>query len=145
MKGSVFLLTKKNLQTTVLEKSLSEEFVVFTLSPSLAKSSINRLAGHIVLIDVGTLGKDEVTLTLNMVSSSGEPITMALINAERSLDLQVVYDNPSIKGVFFFDDELDTLTRGVRRMLEGEYWLSRKVMMSAARATSQLHRKPGKQ
>ena len=128
MTGSVFLLTKKNLQTTVLEKSLSEEFVVFTLSPTLAKSSISRLAGHIVLIDIGTLGKEEIKLTLKMVSSCDESITLALINAERSLDIQVVYDNPSIKGVFFFDDELDTLTRGVRRMLEGEYWLSRKVM-----------------
>ncbi|MCL6268548.1 LuxR C-terminal-related transcriptional regulator [Sansalvadorimonas sp. 2012CJ34-2] len=128
MVSSVYLLTKKNLQASVLEKSLSHEFVAFTLPPSLIESNLGALSGHIVLVDKASLGCDEFTRILQHISESVEDVTVALINTKKDQDMQIISDCKVIKGVFYEDDSFETLVKGIYRMMDGEYWLSRKIM-----------------
>jgi len=54
--------------------------------------------------------------------------SIAVINADERLPLELVVACPGVKGVFFTDSSEDTLVKGIEAIFRGEYWLPRRVL-----------------
>jgi len=54
--------------------------------------------------------------------------SIALINTDERLPLELVVACPGVKGVFFTESSEDTLVKGIEAIFRGEYWLPRRVL-----------------
>lgn len=71
---------------------------------------------------------------------------IALLNVKREQNLLKEVNNYAIRGVFYTCDSFELIEKGIRKMLEGEYWLSRdlliKSLKSVREAENQLKELP---
>ncbi len=128
MMSAVYLITRKNLLASVLEKSLREHFSIQVLSPKSVARNPEQLSNHIVLLDIGALPGQEFYHAMELISEQAPDATVAIINVDRGHNQQLIYRYVNIKGIFFTDDTLETLVKGIRELKGGVYWLSRKQM-----------------
>ncbi len=62
------------------------------------------------------------------IHSSEETYPSALLNAEQDSEHENLLDWPSISGIFYVDTEQHQLIRGLQCLLEGEFWVPRKLL-----------------
>lgn len=55
---------------------------------------------------------------------------LALINLEDETTMENISTWPSIFGVFNKSDELDTVCKGIEKIIEGEFWMPRQTLSS---------------
>lgn len=63
------------------------------------------------------------TATLNI-----EGVYVALYNVKRNIDIQKLIQNKAIRGVFYQNDPAEVFLKGIRAILKGELWLTRKIL-----------------
>jgi LuxR family transcriptional regulator of csgAB operon len=80
-------------------------------------------ATSLALIDAA-----EFAARMQALRASGLFQSIALINADERLPLELVVACPGVKGVFFTESSEDTLVKGIEAIFRGEYWLPRRVL-----------------
>ena len=54
--------------------------------------------------------------------------SIAVINADEQLPLDLIVGCPGVRGVFFTQTSEDTLVKGIEAIFRGEYWLPRRLL-----------------
>ena len=65
---------------------------------------------------------------------------IALFNVTRNAGSEGISVRLGVRGVFYEHDSLDQFLKGVKAILEGEWWLSRKVLMSCIMEAEEKNR-----
>jgi len=75
-----------------------------------------------------------------------ESPSIALINVNRDENLLEEIKNHPIQGIFYTSDHFELIERGVKKMLAGDYWLSRELLSKSLKSVreteNKLHKLP---
>lgn len=91
-----------------------------------------------VLIDVSCFALDSVLEQVSAVNlpQNAYPALLNVDRREQSVADSVAY---GVRGIFFEDDPIEKVTRGVRALLDGAVWISRETLFHAARHPGHQH------
>lgn len=81
-----------------------------------------------MLVDCFQSSNDTLSQVLRILSASGDSPTTALLNAEHNEDHEALLDWPCISGIFYIDTEEEQLSRGIDQLLDGDYWVPRRLL-----------------
>jgi len=91
-------------------------------------------ATSLALIDAAEFAR------MQALRASGLFQSIALINADEQLPLELVVACPGVKGVFFTESSEDTLVKGIEAIFRGEYWLPRRLLCAHLERTRTVQR-----
>ncbi|MDR9828895.1 LuxR C-terminal-related transcriptional regulator [Vibrio sp. FNV 38] len=81
----------------------------------------------IVILDVPSLSEEDVKIYNQLRSSNGVPLYEVLINCPEDISFNTTFRWRDLVGVFYLQDDLRVLLKGMTKILEGEMWLSRQL------------------
>lgn len=82
----------------------------------------------LVLLDCFLATVDDLNSILRELSVLSRNFTTALLNAEHNPDHENLLDWPCIYGLFYVDTSEDQLLRGLGQLLDGDYWVPRRLL-----------------
>jgi LuxR family transcriptional regulator of csgAB operon len=88
----------------------------------------DELNGLLPATSLALIDAAEFAARMQARCASGLFQSIALINADEQLPLELVVACPGVKGVFFTESSEDTLVKGIEAIFRGEYWLPRRVL-----------------
>jgi LuxR family transcriptional regulator of csgAB operon len=92
-------------------------------------------ATALMLIDAA-----EFAARAQALCASGLYQSIAVMNADEQLPLELVVACPGVKGVFFTESSEDTLVKGIEAIFRGEYWLPRRVLCAHLERTRTMQK-----
>jgi DNA-binding NarL/FixJ family response regulator len=99
-------------------------------------------ANALALLDVEHVAAKDLFTHLQALAANASCRTVALINVKEDVTLSQVAAWPAVKGIFFLEASHENLLKGVRGMLNGEYWLSRKLLSAPLEEIRRRQRSP---
>lgn len=132
---AIYIVGPRRLQNEALASCLEREtgdpcFVHEVLSSvPLDDSSDNGLQA-LVLLDCQ--GKDEKNVLAELrpyLSRKQAKNHIALFNVSRDSGIEKRCISEGVRGFFYAEDQLEILVKGVQAVLDGDWWLSREVMI----------------
>ncbi len=115
-----------NLQTGLLAKLIGEELDL-TCSVFRDFASIPEDVA-LLLIDCHGQEIDSLVETAKEVHNHPSSASAALLNAEYESEHENLLDWPCISGLFYSDSEQEQLIRGLKCLLDGDYWVPRRLL-----------------
>jgi DNA-binding NarL/FixJ family response regulator len=152
--NAVFIIGPNALQNELLASLLEKEIPIKCLAMNSASETTThhqgdggRPEGHILLYDC--MGKDveacmeECAFSREM--SQGAQI-LCFFNLKKGTEVKKSFLGRGVRGFFFLGEPFQHLVKGVRAVLKGELWVSRKIMSELINETNQVTRRalPGK-
>ncbi|KEQ19134.1 response regulator transcription factor [Endozoicomonas numazuensis] len=128
MKSVVYLITENSFQITLLENSLQKHFDFITISPEEIIST--RIISHrsLFLMDMSILSKNCINDVITSLINNTPNPRIALFNTERDQCIQFLFEQYDIRGLFYKDDSLSHLIKGIQFIHNGDYWIPRKTL-----------------
>lgn len=115
-----------NLQTGLLAKLIGDELklscVVFRDFDSIPSDVA------LLLIDCHGQEIESLVKTAKEVHNHPSKASAALLNAEYESEHENLLDWPCISGLFYSDSEQEQLIRGLKCLLDGDYWVPRRLL-----------------
>ena len=125
------LITENNAQASRFQRHLSEELGL----PILLVGELNDLPDvaegapkTLLLIDLDYLKSAQQADWSKAICSRFGEASAVLLNAPTSTDRELLLMWPHTSGLFFRQDNLDRLVIGIRKVLQGEYWIPRHLL-----------------
>ncbi|MEZ6931826.1 LuxR C-terminal-related transcriptional regulator [Aeromonas sp. S16(2024)] len=125
------LITENNAQASSFQRHLSEQLGLSILLvgeiealPEPAETSVQTL----LLIDLDYLKSAQQADWSKAICSRFGEASAVLLNAPTSTDKELLLMWPHTSGLFFRQDNLDRLVIGIRKVLQGEYWIPRHLL-----------------
>ncbi|WP_219596975.1 LuxR C-terminal-related transcriptional regulator [Aeromonas caviae] len=125
------LITENNAQASRFQRHLSEELGL----PILLVGELNDLPDvaegapkTLLLIDLDYLKSTQQELWSNAICQRFGEASAVLLNAPTSTNKELLLMWPHTSGLFFRQDTLDRLVFGIRKVLQGEYWIPRHLL-----------------
>ncbi|PSU44572.1 helix-turn-helix transcriptional regulator [Photobacterium frigidiphilum] len=109
-----------------LEKSLDISIECTTFD-KLKKSELVKFNEVTIIIDHTKITDDSYDQYIDFVCTHSLITQEVFINSKDNIDIEELAKWPNIVGIFFETDELSTVVKGMRTIIDGELWLSRKV------------------
>jgi len=115
-----------SLQTGLLARLIGEEL---NLECAVCQD-ISLISDDISLLLIDCHGQSLETLvqTAKDIHNHSSGASAALLNAEYESEHENLLDWPCISGLFYVDSEQDQLIRGLKCLLEGDYWVPRRLL-----------------
>ena len=114
------------LQVGLVAKLISEEMsmdcTIYNDVENVPKDS------KLVLIDCSNQDHDQLTEVAKGVQRIGSEKVAGLLNAEYESEHENLLDWPCIMGLFYVDTDQDQLVSGLTRLLDGDYWVPRRLL-----------------
>ncbi|PWI32713.1 helix-turn-helix transcriptional regulator [Vibrio albus] len=131
-KRVITLITEDSLQASLLKESLEKHLnVIIKLTPlTVMKNEESETAGavsDIVIIDMSVYSSQMHETYADHRSLYFPDAEEVLINCKTDVCYQDLAQWGHLIGVFYVSDDLDLLTRGIDKIMQGEMWLSRKL------------------
>jgi len=133
--NAVYIVGPRRLQNEAIASCLERE----TPDQCFVLSDVNSipLVGHkdqgrkrLVLLDCQGKGQKNVLGELRPYLNQKRPENhVALFNVSRDSGIEKRCVSEGIRGFFYEEDQLENLLKGVRAILDGDWWLSREVMI----------------
>jgi len=124
-------LAENNLQSTLLKESIEKEVQLKVRLMSLDKLldlgfPLDELLPQLIIIDLSSCKelRIEKQLSAHPLLSS---CRVVLINCQSELQCRDAIKWKNLVGVFYVEDSLASLVHGMRKVCQGELWLSRKL------------------
>lgn len=134
-KYTCYFVSKASLQSSllkqILEKSLDIAIskVSFTeLLETLSKQTDKHL--NFIIIDLNHFQDDYLCKYLMIVDENKLNTREILINSETSIMVDDVMRLPNVIGLFYESDSMDLMSKGMQKIFNGEFWLSRDLATS---------------
>jgi len=125
------LITENNAQATSFQRHLSEQLGLSILLvgelDALPEPSETG-AQTLLLIDLDYLKSAQQADWSKAICSRFGEASAVLLNAPTSTDRELLLMWPHTSGLFFRQDNLDRLVIGIRKVLQGEYWIPRHLL-----------------
>ena len=132
---SVIIVGAGSLQNKLLA-NLIEQRTGYACRTKLA----DQLSGFLPATSLALIDAAEFAARMQTLCASGLFQSIALINADEQLPLELVVACPGVKGVFFTHSSEDTLVKGIEAIFRGEYWLPRRVLCAHLERTRTVQR-----
>lgn len=124
---NLLLLSRPNLQSSTLahylETKLSHPLTTIDTINSIEFSDSD---SYIVLVDL-SVSHDLIDLS-HRLKKHRKNIRTVLINTAENIPLEELVIWPNLFGMFKHSDDINTVCKGLATILNGENWLSRKVL-----------------
>lgn len=102
--------------------------------------------GCIYLLDCLKLNFDGIEKQLQFgISAVPENILIALYNVDAGINLVSIVKRYKIRGIFFHEDSQSVFIRGMKLIINGELWLSRKLLSKCILTPDKATKKPSLQ
>ena len=127
------------LESKVGKKCVTKDFINDASDLDDEETKTHKL----VLLDC--FAKDPEKLFLEVESyclNTPEPSLVAVFNLIRGLKIEKELVTRGIRGIFYANDHLESLDRGVRALLSGEIWISREILYKFIPETEKPKRLP---
>jgi LuxR family transcriptional regulator, positive regulator of biofilm formation len=95
----------------------------------------DQLNGSLPATSLALIDAAEFAARMQALCASGLFQSIAVINADEQLPLELVVACPGVKGVFFTESSEDALVKGIEAIFRGEYWLPRRVLCAQLERT----------
>nr|WP_299018559.1 LuxR C-terminal-related transcriptional regulator [uncultured Photobacterium sp.] len=79
------------------------------------------------IIDYSQIDEKSLALYVNFIVENNFDAYEVMINSPKSISAGMVSRWPNIIGLFFAGDGLDVVAKGMKKVIEGELWLSRQL------------------
>ncbi|GAL17003.1 transcriptional regulator CsgD for 2nd curli operon [Vibrio maritimus] len=127
------LLAGNSLQSSLLKDSIEQKvpLKIRLVSPEKLYQSREAAFSHdtdYVIIDYSTIGKSEVSRYMEVIEGIDHYTKEILLNAPANIGHAEMLKWQNLVGVFYDSDTIDTLVNGFGRILDGELWMSRKLV-----------------
>ncbi len=115
-----------SLQTGLLAKLIGEELDI----ECSVYSDFQQIPADVALLLLDCNGQDNEVLisTAKEIHNHQSGASAALLNAEYESEHENLLDWPCISGLFYIDSEQEQLIRGLKCLLEGDYWVPRRLL-----------------
>lgn len=118
-----------------LQSSLFRDFLEKSLDIPIQMTTIEGLPGLtlpekssvLVIIDNTHINEDSLDLYIKFLIEKSISGSEVLINSPNNVAANLIAKWPNMVGVFFAGDEMSVVAKGMKKVLEGELWLSRKL------------------
>ncbi|MGF1731693.1 LuxR C-terminal-related transcriptional regulator [Photobacterium kasasachensis] len=118
-----------------LQSSLFRDFLEKSLDIPIQMTTIEGLSGLtlpekssvLVIIDNTHINEDSLDLYIKFLIEKSISGSEVLINSPNNVAANLIAKWPNMVGVFFAGDEMSVVAKGMKKVLEGELWLSRKL------------------
>lgn len=123
------LITEHNAQAVSFQRHLSEQLGL----PILLVGELDALPEPtdrqlLLLIDLDYLKSTQQADWSKAICSRFGEASAVLLNAPTSTDRELLLMWPHTSGLFFRQDNLERLVIGIRKVLQGEYWIPRHLL-----------------
>ncbi|MDN3612401.1 LuxR C-terminal-related transcriptional regulator [Vibrio ostreicida] len=127
----VILLSDVSMQASLLQRALGQgierNVIVVGLEQLVEEQSILCTLGDIILFDYHYL-TDEKFEYYNLARlTDGGSMKEIVINCPKDVPSTQLFKWRNLVGVFYVDDEIELLLKGMEKIIQDEMWLSRKV------------------
>ena len=131
----IYIVGSRRLQNEALASCLQQEtgdrcFVLETLGSVRLDQASDNDRQALVLLDCQ--GKDEKNILAELrpyLRQKQSEKRIALFNVSRNSGIEKRCIVEGVRGFFYADDHLEILVKGVRAVLDDDWWLSREVMI----------------
>lgn len=114
---SSFVERKTGFISNVVEiESIAIEKIRLELNPQL------------LLLDCNDINPRSITTVINSLNSTYPNAKIALFNAKKNGVEEDTASSPIVKGIFYHDTNESKLTDGIKSIMNGELWLSRRLI-----------------
>ncbi|MBR7630102.1 MULTISPECIES: LuxR C-terminal-related transcriptional regulator [Aeromonas] len=127
----IVLVTENNVQAVSFQSYLTEQLAL----PILLVSILETLPLQdeleprpLFLVDLDYLKSSQQSGWPREIASRFGEANTVLLNAPTSTDRELLLMWPHTSGLFFRQDPLDRLVLGIRKVLQGEYWIPRHLL-----------------
>ena len=118
-----------------LQSSLFRDFLEKSLDIPIQMTTIEGLSGLtlpekssvLVIIDNTHINEDSLDLYIKFLIEKSMSGSEVVINSPNNVAANLIAKWPNMVGVFFAGDEMSVVAKGMKKVLEGELWLSRKL------------------
>lgn len=126
IEGITLFSLVNNLQTSLLANLISDQ----TQLPCVVAIEYTPSISHTTLAVVDCQGRnlEELQELVNHIQNHTSELRTVLLNAVQKSEHEELLDWPCIVGVFFDDTDQEQLTRGLQCLLNGEYWVPRRLL-----------------
>lgn len=126
VEGITLFSVVNSLQTGLLANLISTN----TNIPCAVETNYTKRLSHVSLTIVDCQGRsfDDLQSLVRSIQSHKTELRVVLLNAEAESEHEELLDWPCIVGVFFDDTDQEQLIRGLNCMLNGEYWVPRRLL-----------------
>jgi LuxR family transcriptional regulator of csgAB operon len=140
----IILFGQQNLHNSILISFIHQHTRIDCRLVSIPewRSEWNELNGQsLVLIDTGSAQIERLQDLLEHIYDNAQNAKVALFNAQKNSPTEQLMSWPIIKGVFHKETSQQQLVKGINKIFNGEYWLSRRII---AQYLDRTRRKPRK-
>ena len=125
--GISFFTPVNNLQSSLLANLISTQT---KLPCAIVTEYHKKRISHISLAIVDCQGRsiDELQILVRKIQNHKTELRAVLLNAIPESEHETLLDWPCIAGVFFDDTDQEQLNRGLSSLLDGEYWVPRRLL-----------------
>lgn len=132
-RSNAILLAGNSLQSNLLKESLEAKLpleirLVFPEQMSESRNGSLCHGSDYIVIDFAAVGRNNINKYLERVEGNEKPCKEILLNSPQNLAHAEMLRWQNLVGVFYETDTLDTLIHGFERILDGELWMSRKLV-----------------
>ncbi len=127
------LITNNTMQSQLLQRSLEEKLHIYVKALQLnsiledREFGLSLEADNFVVIDMSAINSGFLPKYLQYKNRYFPQSQEVLLNCEKDIDSRKLLDWTNLVGVFYLDDDIDTLSKGMSAIQNGEMWLSRKL------------------
>ncbi|WP_447045952.1 LuxR C-terminal-related transcriptional regulator [Vreelandella sp. H-I2] len=127
--GTVYIVTEKSPQVQLFAEYLKEHTgcPVHTYSPNLPLPT--SVEGRVlILIDIDHIGVEALPEWQEQLPEAMTKAPLAAINIRDMDHALEALSSAQLKGVFYRNESLEVICKGIHALLDGELWMSRDLM-----------------
>lgn len=122
----VLFSANSSLQTGLLAKLIGDELKLDCSVHRELKSVPGNTS--VLLIDCNGQDLENLSKYVREIQDSFESVTAALLNAEYESEQESLLEWPCVSGLFYVDTEQEQLIRGLKCLLDGDFWVPRRLL-----------------
>lgn len=127
MSHHITLVTNnKSYHTSLLAKFLEAQLNGRCFTTPIGRELLTPT--DLILVDCDHTPMETLNNALRELNAQSQKPNVALLNAEHTSEHEDLLDWPCIFGLFYYDTDEDQLIRGLKQLLDGDYWVPRRLL-----------------
>ncbi|MEZ9232328.1 LuxR C-terminal-related transcriptional regulator [Vibrio amylolyticus] len=130
-RAKVTLLLEENIQSNLLKESLETDLpILIEITPfkQFYQLQISDLTSNdIIIFDFSSLGKSDFQMYSEVRMKKKLLCKEVLVNCPIDVESSKLFKWHNLVGVFYNDDNTTCLIKGIKKILDDEMWLSRRI------------------
>lgn len=126
----IIFISSSSLQSSLFKDYLEKHLDIIierTTFQKVTDKSLPEKSKILVIVDQNHFKNHDVECYVNFVTQYSLNTYEVLINSDVDINAKDLSGWPNTVGVFFSSDELNVVVKGMRKIIDGELWLSRKL------------------